>query len=59
MKIKFTKDEELKKETLKALKENDYYCPCRLEKLPENKCMCQEFRNQNSGTCHCGLYVKE
>lgn len=59
MRIKFTKDEELKKEILKALKENDYYCPCRLEKLPENKCMCQEFRTQNSGTCYCGLYVKE
>ena len=59
MKIRFTKDEEIKKEILKALKENDYYCPCHLEKLPETKCMCQEFRNQNSGTCHCGLYVKE
>lgn len=42
----------------KALKENDGYCPCRLEKTPDTKCMCKEFREQSSGFCHCGLYYK-
>lgn len=47
----------------KALKENDGYCPCRIGKLPEYKCMCQEFRDELKddsfeGVCHCGLYVK-
>lgn len=42
-----------------ALKANDGYCPCALEKTPDTKCMCKEFREMESGTCHCGLYVKE
>lgn len=46
-------------ETIKeALKQNDGYCPCRLKKTPENKCMCKEFREQEDGECHCGLYIK-
>nr|DAO49400.1 MAG TPA: ferredoxin-thioredoxin reductase [Caudoviricetes sp.] len=40
------------------LKENDGFCPCRLEKTVDTKCMCKEFREQEEGTCHCGLYVK-
>lgn len=42
----------------KALAENDGYCPCRLSKVPENICICEEFRSQDIGECHCGLYVK-
>jgi ferredoxin-thioredoxin reductase catalytic subunit len=42
-----------------ALKENDGYCPCRLEKTADTKCMCKDFREQESGMCHCGLYIKE
>lgn len=43
----------------KKLKENNGYCPCRLEKTQENKCMCQEFIEQpHPGPCHCGLYEK-
>lgn len=41
------------------LKENGGYCPCRVEKNEDTKCMCKEFRQQESGVCHCGLYVKE
>ena len=41
-----------------ALKANDGHCPCRFEKTPDTKCMCKEFREQESGICHCGLYVK-
>ena len=44
---------------LTALKQNDGYCPCRIEKTPDTKCVCKEFREQESGYCHCGLYYKE
>lgn len=59
MRIRVTKDEELKAEIRKALEENDGYCPCHTERTPETKCMCKEFLEQESGSCHCGLYVKE
>lgn len=42
-----------------SVKANDGYCPCRLAKTLETKCMCKEFREQDSGLCHCGLYYKE
>ena len=34
-----------------------------VEKIPENKCMCKEFRDQIAdpnfeGYCHCRLYYK-
>ena len=40
------------------------YCPCRLERTEENKCMCKEFRDQIAdpnfkGYCHCMLYYKD
>lgn len=41
-----------------ALKKNNGYCPCRLVKNEDTKCMCKEFREQESGICHCGLYIK-
>lgn len=59
--VKQTTDVELAKDIKARLKENDNYCPCRLQKTPDTKCMCKEFRemieNGESGTCHCGLYV--
>ena len=38
--------------------------PCRLQRTPENICMCQEFRDRIAdpnfeGYCHCRLYYKE
>ena len=43
-----------------AIKNNDGYCPCRIKKKAENKCICKEFRDMmeegKSGKCHCGLY---
>ena len=60
MKVKVNSDTELVKSIRTKLKENNGYCPCRIEKTPENKCMCQEFINQTElGECHCGLYIKE
>lgn len=41
------------------LKENGGYCPCKLVKNEDTKCMCKEFREQQKpGECHCGLYKK-
>lgn len=57
--IRFTTDEDVKEVVLRALKNNQGYCPCKLEKTPDTKCICKEFREQLEGECHCGLYVKE
>lgn len=58
IKIRLNSDEELVAAVKEGLKQRDGYCPCRLEDLPENKCMCKEFREQKIGLCHCGLYEK-
>lgn len=59
--IKQTADTEYAKTVRKKLKENDNYCPCRIERTPDTKCMCKEFREQiergTAGECHCGLYI--
>ena len=43
----------------KSVKENEGYCPCKLIKNADTKCICKEFREQKKGVCHCGLYIKE
>ena len=58
MKIKLTDDVELRKQIQQALKNNENYCPCRLERTEDTKCICKDFREQ-SGVCYCGLYIKE
>ena len=46
-------------ETAAAITNNNGYCICSIEKTPDTKCMCKEFREQvKSGVCHCGLYKK-
>lgn len=40
------------------------YCPCKIDMIEENYCMCREFREQIAdpefeGYCHCMLYYKE
>ena len=57
-KIRLNEDDELVKEIRQQLKDNDGYCPCRLSKTPDTKCMCKEFRLQSDGMGHCGLYEK-
>lgn len=46
-------------EVKRRLKENGGYCPCSIIRNEDTKCMCKEFREQESGMCHCGLYIKE
>lgn len=59
-KIRKNPDNTFVKEMMEKIKENDGYCPCKLEKSPDTKCMCKEFREQaTEGYCHCGLYYKE
>ncbi len=60
MKVKVVDDKARVEEIRKALEDNDGYCPCRLVKNVDTKCMCREFREQMEagllGECHCGLY---
>lgn len=43
----------------KALYDNGGYCPCKIQKSHETKCICEEFKSQTTeGNCHCGLYRK-
>lgn len=57
--IRLNTNQEIVKAIKERLENNDGYCPCRIEKTPDTKCMCKEFREQESGECHCGLYIKE
>lgn len=61
MKLKIVKnpDEAKFKEMSEKVKLNDGYCPCLLEKNPDTKCMCLDFRTQSEpGFCHCKRYMK-
>lgn len=43
----------------KLVQANDGYCPCLIEKTPDTKCMCKDFRDQKTpGPCHCGRFEK-
>ena len=57
-KIVLSEDKEIVAKIRERLKANEGYCPCRISKTPDTKCMCKEFREQEEGTCHCGMYVK-
>lgn len=59
MKIRVNEDKELVNEIRKKLKQNNMYCPCKLLKTEETKCICKEFLEQEEGFCHCQLYYKE
>jgi len=64
MKVRYADDKEQVALILEGLKKKDGFYPCKFGKLPENKCMCEEFRSQIKdpnfeGLCHCGLYYKE
>lgn len=58
MKIILNPDAEHVANIKAALKKNGGYCPCRLVRTPETKCMCKEFKEMEEGMCHCGLYIK-
>ena len=63
MAIHLNENAELVTSIKEGLKARDGYCPCRIEKTEENKCICKEFREQMAdpdfeGYCHCMLYYK-
>lgn len=63
MKVELNPNQEIVTAIQKGLKETGGYCPCRLERTEDNKCICKEFREQIadpnfSGFCHCMLYYK-
>ncbi|MBR4022600.1 MAG: ferredoxin thioredoxin reductase catalytic beta chain [Ruminococcus sp.] len=61
MRITTNSNKELVNQIREKLKDNDGYCPCRVQKNEDTKCMCKEFKEQMErgelGECHCGLYV--
>ena len=64
MKIRFNEDKNIVDMIREGLRKKDGYCPCRVEKTEDTKCMCKEFREQIAdpdfeGYCHCLLYYKE
>lgn len=60
MRIVVNPDKQYADEIRAKVKENGGYCPCRIVKTPDTKCICKEFREANEpGPCHCGLYIKE
>ena len=63
-KVRLNEDAETVALVKEGLKRTGGYCPCRVGRLPENKCICKEFRDQIAdpnfeGYCHCRLYYKE
>ena len=63
MAIRLNEDEEIVKTIKEGLKAKGGYCPCKLQKTEDNKCICKEFREQIAdpdfeGYCHCMLYYK-
>jgi ferredoxin-thioredoxin reductase catalytic subunit len=63
MAVRFNEDQEIVQRIKDGLKKKEGYCPCRLERTAENKCICKEFRDQIAdpefeGYCHCMLYYK-
>ena len=63
MAVTLNSDAELVKTIKEGLEAKGGYCPCRLERKEEYKCICEEFKKQIEdpefeGYCHCGLYYK-
>lgn len=59
MKIIKNPDAATYKEVTDAVKANNGYCPCAIEKTEDTRCPCKEFREQQTeGECHCGRFVK-
>lgn len=62
--IRLNPDAAIVEKIREGLKAKGGYCPCRLERTEDNRCICREFREQMAdpdfhGYCHCKLYYKE
>lgn len=63
MAVRLNEDRKIVARIKEGLKMKGGYCPCRLEKTEENRCICREFKEQIAdpefeGYCHCMLYYK-
>ena len=63
MKVEYNKDENIVKAIKEGLERTGGYCPCKLVRTEDTKCMCTEFKEQIAnpefeGYCHCMLYYK-
>jgi ferredoxin-thioredoxin reductase catalytic subunit len=63
MAVRLNENKEVVDHIKAGLKAKGGYCPCRLERREEYKCICDEFRAQIAdpefeGYCHCMLYYK-
>ena len=64
MAVRLNTDAEVVANIREGLKQTGGYCPCRRLRTEENRCICQEFKEQIAdpefeGYCHCMLYYKE
>ena len=63
MAVRLNDDPGVVRTVREGLKRTGGYCPCRIQRTEENKCICSEFRAQMAdpsfeGYCHCMLYYK-
>lgn len=63
MAVRLNEDKEIVAKVKEGLKQTGGYCPCRVLRSEENKCICKEFKEQIAdpefeGYCYCGLYYK-
>ena len=63
MAVTLNPDAEMVRTIREGLKRTGGYCPCRIQRTEETRCICQEFRRQMAdpefgGYCHCMLYYK-
>ena len=62
--VKLNPDSKFVERLQAVMQKNGGYCPCRIQRTPENICICAEFQQQIAdpdfeGYCHCQLYYKE
>lgn len=63
MAVRLNENKEIVAEIRESLKKTGGYCPCRVERTDDTRCMCREFKEQIAdpdfeGYCHCMLYYK-
>ena len=63
MAVRLNDDTKMVELIREGLKQTGGYCPCRVRRTEENKCICQEFKDQIAdptyeGFCHCKLFYK-
>ncbi len=64
MAVRLNENKAVVEKIKEGLKARGGYCPCKVLRTEENKCICDEFRAQIAdpsfeGYCHCRLYYKD